>query len=140
SLSTWSKDNGLNLDALTDKQRHAAIEKLGSDLLTEIARIIPVLPVAVTARVFLNAGDTLLSELELKSLIFKEMSELENSGAHLHIPREDRDYAASMGLRMLTLRHLVETTSEGLYKANPNEQVLLEYYANSIAHLRGKAD
>ena len=36
---------------------------------------------------------------------------------------------------MLTLRHLVETSEDGLHRANPKERVLLEYYANSIAHL-----
>jgi hypothetical protein len=35
---------------------------------------------------------------------------------------------------MLRLRHLVEEEN-GLYRANPQETVLLRYYANSIAHL-----
>ncbi len=39
-----------------------------------------------------------------------------------------------VGLRMLLLRHFVEEEN-GLYRANPREEVLLRYYANSIAHL-----
>ena len=35
---------------------------------------------------------------------------------------------------MLLLRHLVEEEN-GLYRANPREEILLRYYANSIAHL-----
>ena len=50
------------------------------------------------------------------------------------MPRGDQDYAIAVGLRMLTLRRLVEET-EGLYRARPEELPLLTYYANSIAHL-----
>ena len=35
---------------------------------------------------------------------------------------------------MLLLRHFV-VEDEGLYRANPDEDMLLRYYANSIAHL-----
>ena len=35
---------------------------------------------------------------------------------------------------MLTLRHLV-IEDDGTYRANPNELVLLQYYANAIVHL-----
>jgi hypothetical protein len=39
-----------------------------------------------------------------------------------------------VGLRMLTLRRLVEER-DGLYAARPAELPLIRYYANSIAHL-----
>jgi hypothetical protein len=35
---------------------------------------------------------------------------------------------------MLLLRHFV-LEQDGLYRANPDEEILLRYYANSIAHL-----
>lgn len=135
SFKAWLAENRLDFPTLSEKKRFAAIKGLGSDLINEIARVIPVLPVALTAKVFLESGDKALGELELKSLLFELMTRLEKSGAHVHIPREDRDYAVSMGLRMLTLRHLVQETDDGLYRANPDETVLLTYYANSIAHL-----
>ena len=62
------------------------------------------------------------------------MRRLIAGGAHIHIPRADQDYAVEVGLRMLPLRHLVEEEN-GLYRANPREEILLRYYANSIAHL-----
>lgn len=139
SFKAWQDENAIDFGSLTERKRHAAIKSLGCDLLAEIARIIPVLPVAVTARVLLDSDGRSLSELELKSLIFEQMNRLEKSGAYVHIPREDRDYAATMGLRMLTLRRLVAIDSEGLYRANPDETVLLNYYANSIAHLHAKS-
>ena len=44
------------------------------------------------------------------------------------------DLAIEVGLRMLLLRHFVEEEN-GLYRTNPNEEILLRYYANAIAHL-----
>ena len=58
---------------------------------------------------------------------------LEQRGAYVHIPRADHDYATSVGLRMLVLRHVVEE-ADGLYRACEAELALLRYYANSIAH------
>ena len=95
----------------------------------------PVLPVALAARVFLAEGKQWTGELELKSRVFDLIEQFERHHAHVLIPRADRDYAVATGLRMLTLRHLVEQNEDGLYRANPKERVLLEYYANSIAHL-----
>ena len=60
---------------------------------------------------------------------------LERRNAYVHIPRADRDYAVTVGLRMLSLRHLV-TRSEGLYRASGDDLELLAYYANSIEHFR----
>ena len=62
------------------------------------------------------------------------MDGLENRDVHVHIPRQDREYAVDVGLRMLVLRHVVQER-DGLYRINPAEFVLLRYYANSIAHL-----
>src|ERR1043166_4283097 len=55
------------------------------------------------------------------------------------VPRRDLDYALTVGLRMLTLRRMVEER-EGLYSVREEELPLLRYYANSIAHLLQAAD
>ena len=71
---------------------------------------------------------------ELKARVANLIEELEKSGAYVHIPRSDRDYAIDVGLRMLKLRHLV-SEEEGSFRADPRELLLLQYYANAIAHL-----
>ena len=71
----------------------------------------------------------------LKSEVSKLIEHLESSGHHVHIPRSDLDYAMGTGLRMLVMRHMVLQDEDGLLKANRNESILLNYYANSIAHL-----
>jgi glycerol-3-phosphate O-acyltransferase len=55
----------------------------------------------------------------------------------VYIPRSDLDYAIGVGLRMLTLRRLA-IECDGLFRANPEENATLAYYANSIAHLIGE--
>jgi glycerol-3-phosphate O-acyltransferase len=62
------------------------------------------------------------------------MDGVEAGGGHVYVPRTDRDYALTVGLRMLTLRGLVEE-QDGLFRVNPAELPILRYYANSIAHL-----
>lgn len=135
SLRDYLKRESRDFSTLSQKARFTAIEKLGDHLMTEVGQVIPALPVSLAAQVFTMAGNKPISELELKSRIFSLASDLEAAGVHVHIPRQDRDYAVGAGLRMLTLRRLVVETEEGLYLANPDEQVLLNYYANSIAHL-----
>ena len=112
----------------------AHIAALGNELMTAVGQVVPALPVALVATVLLDAQDTPLTLFELKGRVFALMSELEARKAYVHIPRHDRDYALEVGLRMLEQRHLVRFEN-GLYTINPDESVLLHYYANSIAHL-----
>ncbi len=79
------------------------------------------------------------SALELKAEVNALMSAIERGGAHVYLPRADRDYAIEVGLRMLTLRHLVREEA-GLYRAHEGELPVLRYYALSIAHLCPTAD
>ena len=101
-----------------------------------IAAIIPVLPVPLVAQVLLREPQRGWSELELKAAVQALMDTAEARGARVYVPRSDRDYALTVGLRMLTLRHLA-IERDGLFSANPQELKVLAYYANSIAHLCG---
>ena len=94
-----------------------------------------VVPVALVATIFEDAGQAGLSELELKSKAYQLLQQFEDKGSHIHVPRADRDYAVSTGLRMLTMRHIV-LLDAGLYRVAQDHQPLIAYYANSIRHLR----
>ena len=91
----------------------------------EIARVIPVVPVSLVATVFVRAPERAWSELELKGEVLRLIRELEGRGAHVYVPRGDQDYAITVGLRMLTLRRLVDE-ADGLFRARPEELPLLE--------------
>lgn len=138
SLKAWMRETGVDFRRLSHDERFARVGALGQELLEAIAKVIPVVPVALVARAFVEDPGRAWSELELKARALDDMRRLESRGAHVYVPRGDQDYAIDVGLRMLTLRRLVVVTEEeGLYRAVPEEMPLLEYYANSIQHLFG---
>ncbi len=134
SLRKHVAEAGIDFRLLAADARHAETEKLGNKLMQAVGRVVPALPVPLVATAMLQAGDNLLSLLDIKQRVSDLIGELERRGSYVHIPRADRDYAISVGLRMLTLRHLVLET-DGSYRANPEELILLKYYANAIVHL-----
>ena len=115
-------------------QGYARVAEFGAYLMDRIGKLIPVLPVPLVALVFERNPGKALSELEIKSEVELLIERMEAAGAHVYVPRRDRDYAIKAGLRMMVLRHMVEQR-DGLYAADPAELTLLRYYANSIAHL-----
>lgn len=127
-----------DLRGLTREQRFEQVQALAVDLMGAVASVVPVLPVPLAARVLLQARRP-LTLLELKADCQAEMERLRAAGARLYLPRGDEDYAIEVGLRMLALRHLAEER-DGLWSANPQEDDLLRYYANSIAHLAAPND
>ena len=125
---------GGDLRGLDKEQRFEIIGRLAHDVMAEIARLVPVLPVSLIATVLLEA-DQPIDELELKARAARLMGHFEERGAKIYVPRGDRDYAFHVGLRMLALRRLV-AESDGLYEAVAADRPVLAYYANAIAHLR----
>ena len=134
SLRAYLAERGVDFRALPAEQRFAEIERLGNRLMHEVGRVVPALPVSLVATAILSGGDRGLSGLEVKGAVFELMETLKGEGAHVHIPRQDQEYAVEVGLRMLLMRHLV-LLQDGVYRANPQEQALLRFYANAIAHL-----
>jgi glycerol-3-phosphate O-acyltransferase len=122
------------LRALSSERRHLEIALLGERLMSEVGSVVPVLPVSLVATAVLAGGGQGLSSLELKGAVYDLMQRLKLAGAHVHIPRQDQEYAVDVGLRMLVLRRMVVLDS-GVYRANPDEHALLTYYGNAIAHL-----
>jgi glycerol-3-phosphate O-acyltransferase len=121
---------GVDFQRLAGEERKRAVARLGGELMDAVGRVVPVVPVALIAHIFLEQRS--LTELDLKAETRRLLQRLEN--AHVYIPRRDLDYALSVGLRMLRLRHLVDER-EGVFSAREEELPLLRYYANSIAHL-----
>lgn len=136
SMRAWSRERGLDWATLPRERRMAEVAALGARLMTDVGRLVPVLPVPLVASVLVDAPGEPISALELKARVASRVMTLEAAGAHVYVPRKDWDYAVSAGLRMLTLRRLVEER-DGLFVTRPEEAPLLRYYARSIAHLDG---
>ncbi len=139
SMRDYVLAHGADFRRMAEAERHAAVAELGSALMQSISQVVPVLAVSVVATVIARAGGAAISELELKSRALALMNLLASHGARIYIPRQDQDYAIGVGLRMLTLRHLV-VENQGLFSAVAAEQPLVAYYANAIAHLVDAAE
>jgi glycerol-3-phosphate O-acyltransferase len=134
SMRAYTAEHSLDFIELNKEERIKKVETLAQDLMSAVGRVIPVVPVALIASVFLEDSEKSFSELELKTRVKHKIDRLEECCAAVYIPRSDRDYAIEVGLRMLILRHIVHEEDD-LYYAAPEETKILQYYANSIAHL-----
>jgi glycerol-3-phosphate O-acyltransferase len=134
SMREYCRVRGVDFQKLPGEQRRQAMAQLGAELMAAVGRVVPVVPAALMATVFLRHAGAGLSELEVKAEVGRVLQQLEAAKAHVYVPRRDLDYALTVGLRMLRLRRLVEER-EGLLSARAEELPLLRYYANSIAHL-----
>lgn len=135
SLRAYAAERRLNFPSLDDAARHAEVGTLAALLMQRIGEVIPVLPVSLVSSILMADTTRAFSEFELKAAVHARMAELAARGARLYIPREDQDYAFGVGLRMLTLRHIV-IEEDGLFRPDPNHSDVLAYYANAIAHLK----
>jgi glycerol-3-phosphate O-acyltransferase len=137
SMRQYVRAHGVDFAGLDEAARREAVAALGRQLMQAIGAVIPVVPVALVAQVFGRDPDRALSELEVKSAACELLAGWEARGAHIYVPRHDRDYAIGVGLRMLTLRHIV-AERDGLFIAVPENLPVLAYYANSVAHFGGE--
>jgi glycerol-3-phosphate O-acyltransferase len=134
SMREYCRSRNIDFNRLAGEERRQAMAFLGRELMDAVGRVVPVVPVALIATVFSRAAGKGISELELKAEVGQLLRRLEAAGAHVYVPRGDLDYAITVGLRMLRLRHLVDE-ADGLFTVNPEEAQVVAYYANSIAHL-----
>jgi glycerol-3-phosphate O-acyltransferase len=134
SMREYCRTRNLDFQKLTGEPRRQAMATLGTELMQAVGRVVPVVPVALMASVFRAHPEGAFSELELKAEVERLLERLQAAGARVYVPRGDLDYALTVGLRMLRLRHLV-VEKDGVFSINPAEEALLGYYANSIAHL-----
>jgi glycerol-3-phosphate O-acyltransferase len=135
SMRAWLAERDLDFRRLERGERFTRLAELAGELMTEVGRAIPALPVALVATVLLRRPQLALSPLEIKVEVHRLMQQIEAAGGRVYVPRENREYALEVGLRMLKLRRLVEETAEGLLRPRREDDRLLRYYANSVAHL-----
>ena len=134
STRAYVEAAGIDFRRLDRPERIAAVQQFADSLMGAVGRIVPVVPVSLVAAVFAADPQAALSGLELKARLQEQIEALEARGAQIYVPRQSREYAVEVGLRMLTLRHLI-TERQGLYRVNPANRAVLEYYANAIGHL-----
>ncbi len=134
SLRQYLAEHGWEPATLDRETRTSRVSELAGDLMTAVGRIVPILPVSLVAKLFIDEPHRTWTEVEIRDRALELQREFEALGAHVYVPRRDPDYSVLVGLRMLTLRRLV-LESNGRYCLNPDELSVVQYYANAIAHL-----
>ncbi len=118
----------------SEEKQSLIVASLGKALMEDVAKVIPALPVSMVATALFGAGAAGIDLLSLKARVDAMIDLLEAKGAHVHVPRRDRDYAVTAGLRSLASRHIVQEDAGGLFRIAAGEERLVAYYANAIAH------
>jgi len=134
SLRAWLKAAPQDVLTLPKEQRLSQLERLAREMQTRIGAIIPVTPVPLAAAALLSFGqtgvkqDALLERMDqLRDRLREVNGKVVRGGARI---AEVWDRA----WRMLRMRRLVVADGDTLVVL-PRGRPLLEYYANSIAHL-----
>ncbi len=134
SMREYSRRHRIDFSSLSRDARIERVIALADELMVGIARVVPVVPVALVSSVLMERPEASWEEREIEERSFRLIDQLNARGAHVYVPRRDRRYAVRVGLRMLILRHLV-IKADGFYRLVPEELALVRFYANSIAHL-----
>jgi glycerol-3-phosphate O-acyltransferase len=138
SLKEWAREREVNFAQLEKRQLFARVEELAGDIMKRVAAVIPVLGVPLVSTVILEAENG-LSEEDVKTKAYELIMDLKWNGAHMALGRHGGEQAIKDAMAMLKGRHLVETDNEGSIRVVEREKPMLQYYANSIAHLRSGA-
>ncbi len=134
SLRAWLATAPANVLTLPKEQRLPQLERLAREMLTRIGAIIPVTPVSLAAAALLSFGQTVIT----KDALLERMDQLRDRLREVNgkVVRGGARIAEvwDRAWRMLRMRRLVVVDGESLVIL-PRGRPLLEYYANSIAHL-----
>jgi glycerol-3-phosphate O-acyltransferase len=134
-LSVKGYINALGKDfrRMGEDEYRAEVQRLGERLMGEIARAVPVTPVALVAHAFLAAGGTSVLHEELLAAVEERLAALSRRGVAIALPRTPAADLVALGLRSLRLRRVVHE-ADGVLSIDAADAPLLQYHANSIAH------
>ena len=118
----------LSLRAFVESHRGEAIEGVGEALRDRIREVIPVLPVPLIAWLMQRAEGPMTREA-LSAAAAPHLAHMLHPTPGLTVEAVVED-----GIAGLTTRRILSESAEGLVP-NPENRVLLEYYARSIEHL-----
>jgi len=134
SLRAWLRTQPTDVLSRPKEARLTALEVLAREMMTRIGAIIPVTPVPLAAAALLSFGQTVVG----KDVVLERMDQLRDRLKEVNgkVVRGGARIADiwDRAWRMLRMRRLVIAEGESLVIL-PKGRPLLEYYANSIAHL-----
>jgi glycerol-3-phosphate O-acyltransferase len=131
SIRAYCAQHQLNFIRLDQEQRFAEVEKLGKQLMHEIAQLIPAVPIPLLCKAILDAGEQGCMEFDLKARFYAIAEQLQAQGRMVVLPSATREYLFATALNMLRLRRLIREVDGKIY-ASTTDREIVAYYANSL--------
>lgn len=133
SAKVYCEQNNVEFIHLEQESRFEHVAVLADRLMTEIREVVPITPVALMSEIILANKHVWKSELELKAQALKRMEVLKEMGAPIRISSNTTESVFDGALVIIEGRGWLDS-QDNLYKVKQDSIVMLEYYANSIAH------
>ena len=133
SLREYCLANTIDFRAGSAEARYTQVAALAERLLAAVAENIPVLSVPLIAFTLCADPARRYSVLELKAALQTRLDSLRRDGQRYLFYEAASSYAIDNAIAMMTVRRLL-LEEDALYRLNPAERRLLDYYAHSIAH------
>jgi glycerol-3-phosphate O-acyltransferase len=133
SVKAYCKQNNLDFIQLEQEPRFEQVAVLADSLMLAIKNAVPITPVALMSEIILANKHAWKSELELKAQALKRMEVLKQLGAPIRISSNTTESVFNGALDIIEGRSWLDM-QDNLCKAKEDAIVMLEYYANSIAH------
>ncbi len=131
SAKAYCNKNDVDFSSLETDARFTQVDQLATSIMDNISNVVPIVPSALMSEVLLQNADTWQSEFELKVQCSKRIVELKKLGAPIDISKNTLENVLSSALTAMLGRGILEE-KQNLYRINPAEIELYEYYANSI--------
>ncbi len=133
SIRAYCAEHALAFSRLDRASRFAEIEKLAGELMSRVAEVVPILPIALVANVMERAGDEAMDSVEIKHRVHELIQRLQGNGAPIRNNEIPKERTLNRAIEMLQYRSMV-IGDAGRFRRNAEQGDLLEFYANSIAH------
>jgi glycerol-3-phosphate O-acyltransferase len=133
SVRDWAASHPAIL-AQTREERSQELAALARLVLERIAAIMPVTPVPLVAAALLSFHETFVDTTALLERLGEYGNHLRKTGCVLSPAELDASAMLDRAWRMLTMRRLAVREGQAIVVL-PAQRPLLEFYANSIAHL-----
>jgi glycerol-3-phosphate O-acyltransferase len=139
SVRSWLASQATDVLALPRPERLPHVQRLADDAMERVRIIVPVTAVALASAALLSFERHVVTLPELLERMREFRDRLLEVNAK--VVRADRSIEATWAIarRMFRMRHVVLVTGSSI-AVMPRQRPLLEYYANSIAHLLPEAE
>ena len=134
SLRAWLAGQATDVLVLSREERLPHVQRLADDVMDGVRAVVPVTAVALASAALLSFERHVVPLHDLLERMREIRDHLLETNAK--VIRADRDIAETWGRarRMFRLRRIVVVSGASV-AVMPRQRPLLEYYANSIAHL-----